>query len=61
MVNAVGENSTSNLLKDAIFSLAIGSNDVINYFQQSVPFLGGSVSPAVFQGFMVSNLTMQLK
>ncbi|KAK4421421.1 GDSL esterase/lipase [Sesamum alatum] len=61
VVNVVGENNTSNLLKDAIFSVAIGSNDVINYFQQSIPFLGGAVSPAVFQDFMVSNLTMQLK
>ncbi|KAL2237906.1 GDSL esterase/lipase At5g41890 [Sesamum indicum] len=61
MVSVVGENRTTNLLKDAIFSVAIGSNDVINYFQQSIPFLGGSVSPSVFQDFMLSNFTMQLK
>ncbi|KAK6119432.1 hypothetical protein DH2020_046822 [Rehmannia glutinosa] len=56
MVNIVGENSTSSLLKEAIFSLTVGSNDIINYFQFS-----GNVSPLAFQDFMISNLTMQLK
>ncbi|KAI3469074.1 hypothetical protein Pfo_025737 [Paulownia fortunei] len=61
MVNVVGENSTSSLLKEAIFSLTVGSNDVINYFQPSIQFFSGNFSPAAFQDFMVSNLTMQLK
>ncbi|KAL5831401.1 hypothetical protein ACOSQ3_016823 [Xanthoceras sorbifolium] len=64
MVNVMGENRTRDLLKKAIFSLTIGSNDVLNYIQPSIPFLGGGdhrVSKTTFQDFMVSNLTIQLK
>ncbi|KAL9178160.1 hypothetical protein ABFS82_01G107100 [Erythranthe guttata] len=57
MVNTVGENGTSSFLKDAIFSLTTGSNDVINYFQ----FFSANVSRSAFQDFMLYNLTMQLK
>lgn len=57
----MGENSTYKFLKDAIFSLTIGSNDILNYFQPSIPFFGqDEVRPTLFQDFMVSNLTMQL-
>jgi hypothetical protein len=34
----------------------------LNYFQPSIPFLGGiKVSPSSFQDCMVSNFTSQLK
>ncbi|XVF10307.1 hypothetical protein REPUB_Repub07fG0171300 [Reevesia pubescens] len=62
MVNAMGENRTREFLKKAIFSLTIGSNDILNYVQPSIPFLGhDKVFPTTFQDFMISNLTLQLK
>ncbi|KAK3228172.1 hypothetical protein Dsin_008034 [Dipteronia sinensis] len=62
MVGVMGENRTRDLLKKAIFSLTIGSNDVLNYIQPSIPFFGGhKVSKTTFQDFMVSKLTIQLK
>ncbi|KAM1376802.1 hypothetical protein ACFX13_039204 [Malus domestica] len=62
MVKIMGENKTKEFLKKAIFSVTIGSNDVLNYFQPTIPFFGDDkVSPSMFQDFMVSNLTIQLK
>ncbi|KDP25209.1 hypothetical protein JCGZ_20365 [Jatropha curcas] len=62
MVNVMGEHGTREFLKKAIFSLTTGSNDILNYIQPSIPFFGvNKVSPSVFQDFMVSNLTVQLK
>ncbi|KAL5551524.1 hypothetical protein UlMin_001700 [Ulmus minor] len=62
MVKKMGENGTKELLKKAIFSLTIGSNDILNYVQPSIPFFGSDkVSPSMFQQFMVSNLTIHLK
>ncbi|KAI8546121.1 hypothetical protein RHMOL_Rhmol07G0091800 [Rhododendron molle] len=63
MVSAMGENGTREFLREAILSITIGSNDVLNYFQPSVPFLGeeNKVSATAFQDFMVSNFTIQLK
>ncbi|CAL5433636.1 unnamed protein product [Camellia sinensis] len=62
MVRAMGENGTRTFLSKALFSLTIGSNDVLNYFQPSIPFFEEiKVSPTVFQDFMISNLTVQLK
>ncbi|KAK9275337.1 hypothetical protein L1049_022601 [Liquidambar formosana] len=62
MVSVMGENSTEDFLKKAVFSLTIGSNDILNYLQPSIPFFGeDKVSPTMFQDFMVSNLTIQLK
>ncbi|KAF8379796.1 hypothetical protein HHK36_029245 [Tetracentron sinense] len=62
MVSVMGDNGTNEFLKSAIFSVTIGSNDILNYLQPSIPFFGeDKVSPTMFQDFMVSNLTMQLK
>ncbi|XP_022733791.1 GDSL esterase/lipase At5g41890 [Durio zibethinus] len=62
MVNAMGENRTKEFLKKAIFSLTSGSNDILNYVQPSIPFLGhDKVFPTTFLDFMISNLTIQLK
>lgn len=62
MVNTMGENRTRKFLKKAIVSLTIGSNDVLNYIQPSIPFLGhDKVSPTAFLDFMISNLTLQLE
>ncbi|XP_062074695.1 GDSL esterase/lipase At5g41890 [Humulus lupulus] len=62
MVNTMGDNRTNDLLKKAIFSLTIGSNDILNYFQPSIPFFShDEITPVMFQDFMVSNLSVQLK
>ncbi|XVF51204.1 hypothetical protein PTKIN_Ptkin04bG0165800 [Pterospermum kingtungense] len=62
MVNAMGENGTREFLKKAIFSLTIGSNDILNYVQPSIPFVGNDkVLPTAFLDSMISNLTLQLK
>ncbi|KAK2981928.1 hypothetical protein RJ640_019148 [Escallonia rubra] len=62
MVNVMGEKGTKSFLNKAIFSVTIGSNDILNYFQPSIPFFGeDKVSPPMFQDFMVSNLTIHLK
>lgn len=61
MVNAVGINVTMNILKGAVFSITIGSNDVLNYFQQPFVIFKGNVSMTMFQESMVSNLTIHLK
>lgn len=62
IVNAMGEKNAKKFLMKAMFSITIGSNDVINYFQPSIPFLSyEKVSPTIFQDFLVSNLTMNLQ
>nr|XP_010919419.1 GDSL esterase/lipase At5g41890 [Elaeis guineensis] len=62
MVGVVGENATAEFLKTAIFSVTSGSNDILNYLEPSIPFLGKEkVAPAVLQDIMVSNLTLHLK
>ncbi|KAB2608938.1 GDSL esterase/lipase [Pyrus ussuriensis x Pyrus communis] len=38
MVKTMGENNTMEFLKKTTFSVAIGFNDVLNYFQPSIPF-----------------------
>ncbi|XP_078163029.1 GDSL-like Lipase/Acylhydrolase superfamily protein [Carex rostrata] len=62
MSDQIGENATSELLKKAIFSIAAGSNDILNYLQPSIPFFqGDKVPPSVLQETMLSNLTSYLK
>ncbi|KAI3996235.1 hypothetical protein MKX01_026703 [Papaver californicum] len=55
-------NGTTEFLKQVVFSITSGSNDLLNYLQPSIPFFKeNKVSPAMLQDFMVSNLTLQLK
>nr|GEV21472.1 GDSL esterase/lipase At5g41890 [Tanacetum cinerariifolium] len=62
MVKTMGENSTQDLLRNAIFSLTIGSNDIITYFLPNLPFIGNyDVSPTTLQDLMVSKMTSHLK
>ncbi|OAY84561.1 GDSL esterase/lipase [Ananas comosus] len=62
MVEKMGENHTSEFLRKAVFSIASGSNDILNYLEPSIPFLGRDKMPAsVLQDTMVSNLTTYLK
>lgn len=63
MVKTIGENGTRDLLKNAIFSLTIGSNDIITYYLlDNLPFIGNyDFSPTTLQDTMVSNMTLHLK
>ncbi|KAG9154169.1 hypothetical protein Leryth_000647 [Lithospermum erythrorhizon] len=63
MMSSIGEVKTKELLESAIFSFTIGSNDILNYFQPSLPlFTPRKASPpSAFQDFMVSNFTTLLK
>ncbi|XP_022977773.1 GDSL esterase/lipase At5g41890 [Cucurbita maxima] len=62
IVKVKGENETMKLLKEAIFSLTFGSNDIINYFQPSIPFFqSNKVAPSDYLDHMISNLTIHLK
>ncbi|KAK4729412.1 hypothetical protein R3W88_022400 [Solanum pinnatisectum] len=63
IVNSMGEENAKRFIKKAMFSITIGSNDVINYFQPSIPFISDDkkVSPTTFQDFLISNLTMNLQ
>ncbi|KAL2902876.1 hypothetical protein RDABS01_027958 [Bienertia sinuspersici] len=40
IVAKIGEKATKKLLKNSLFSVAIGSNDILNYIQPSIPFIG---------------------
>ncbi|CAI9289051.1 unnamed protein product [Lactuca saligna] len=63
MVQTMGENRTQDLLKNAIFSLTIGNNDIITYFLPKIPFIGSynEVSHAVLQETMVAHMGSYLK
>lgn len=62
MRTMMGESGVMKLLKGAIFSLTIGSNDFFDYLEPSIPLIGQSkLSHTILQDAMVSNLTLQLK
>lgn len=62
MVNMIGEMGVMELLKEAMFSITMGSNDILNHLQPSIPLLGETtISVRMLQDVMVSNLTTQLK
>ncbi|XP_057968053.1 GDSL esterase/lipase At5g41890 [Malania oleifera] len=63
IVSKMGENGTMRFLEKAIFSLTVGSNDILNYIQPTLPFLPRHtmVSPPTFQDYLISNFTLQLK
>ncbi|KAK1304733.1 GDSL esterase/lipase [Acorus calamus] len=62
MVGMVGQNATDEFLKGSVFSITTGSNDILNYMEPSIPFLGQEkVSHTMFQDYMISNLTLHLK
>ncbi|KAL9246617.1 hypothetical protein vseg_020132 [Gypsophila vaccaria] len=62
IVQIMGEKDAVGHMNNAIFTIAIGSNDILNYIQQSITLAGKQfIEPAVFQDLMLSNLTTQLK
>ncbi|EOA18261.1 hypothetical protein CARUB_v10006754mg [Capsella rubella] len=62
MIKVIGENSTKEMLKKAMFTITIGSNDILNYIQPSIPFFSQDKLPTdVLQDSMVFHLTTHLK
>ncbi|KFK32987.1 hypothetical protein AALP_AA6G314700 [Arabis alpina] len=62
MVRVIGENGTKEMLKKAMFTITIGSNDILNYIQPSIPFFSQDKLPIdVLQDSMVFYLTTYLK
>ncbi|CAH2080247.1 unnamed protein product [Thlaspi arvense] len=62
MVRMIGENGTKEMLKKAMFTITMGSNDILNYIQPSIPFFSQDKLPVdVLQDSMVFHLTTHLK
>ncbi|KAK9716717.1 hypothetical protein RND81_06G252900 [Saponaria officinalis] len=62
IIHIMGERGAIGFINNAIFTIAIGSNDILNYIQPSITLAGKQfIEPAVFQDLMLSNLTKQLK
>ncbi|CAN7084871.1 unnamed protein product [Brassica oleracea var. botrytis] len=62
MVRMIGENGTKEMLKKSMFTITIGSNDILNYIQPSIPFFSQDKLPiGVLQDSMVFHLTTHLK
>lgn len=62
MVRVIGENGTKEMLKKAMFTITIGSNDILNNIQPSIPFFSQDKLPIdVLQDSMVLHLTTHLK
>lgn len=62
ILEIMGEKSTTEFLEMALFTVAAGSNDILEYLSPSIPFFGREKSdPSVFQDALVSNLTFYLK
>lgn len=62
MVRMIGENGTKEMLKKSMFTITIGSNDILNYIQPSIPFFSQDKLPIdVLQDSMVFHLTTYLK
>ncbi|CAN8233321.1 unnamed protein product [Cochlearia groenlandica] len=62
MVGKIGENGTKEVLKKAMFTITIGSNDILNYIQPSIPFFSQDKLPLdLLHDSMVSHLTTHLK
>jgi len=58
----MGEEAATDFFKKALFVIAAGSNDILEYVSPSVPFFGREKpDPSSFQDALVSNLTFYLK
>ncbi|WVZ86808.1 hypothetical protein U9M48_033536 [Paspalum notatum var. saurae] len=62
ILEAMGEEAATDFFKKALFIIAAGSNDILEYLSPSVPFFGREKpDPSYFQDALVSNLTFYLK
>jgi len=58
----MGKEAATDFFKKALFVIAAGSNDILEYVSPSVPFFGREKpEPSSFQDALVSNLTFYLK
>lgn len=58
----MGEKAAADFLAEALFTVAAGSNDILEYLSPSVPFFERQKpDPAVFQDALVSKLAFHLK
>jgi hypothetical protein len=56
------QEAATDFFKKALFIIAAGSNDILEYVSPSVPFFGREKpDPSYFQDALVSNLTFYLK
>jgi hypothetical protein len=62
ILETMGEEAATDFFKKALFVIAAGSNDILEYLSPSVPFFGREKpDPSSFQDELVSNLTLYLK
>ncbi|KAL6651248.1 hypothetical protein ACP70R_010173 [Stipagrostis hirtigluma subsp. patula] len=62
IMNIMGEEAAADFFKKALFIVAAGSNDILEYLSPSIPFFGREKPyPSDFQDALVSNLTFYLK
>ncbi|BAF15545.1 Os04g0577300, partial [Oryza sativa Japonica Group] len=62
ILEIMGEKAATGFLKKALFTVAAGSNDILEYLSPSMPFFGREkYDPSVFQDSLASNLTFYLK
>ncbi|KAG2574185.1 hypothetical protein PVAP13_7KG309200 [Panicum virgatum] len=62
ILKTMGEEAATDFFKKALFVIAAGSNDILEYVSPSVPFFGREKpDPSSFQDALVSNLTFYLK
>lgn len=58
----MGEKAAAEFLEKALFTVAAGSNDILEFLSPAVPFFGRQKpDPAVFQDALVSKLAFYLK
>ncbi|RCV35052.1 hypothetical protein SEVIR_7G219800v4 [Setaria viridis] len=62
ILETMGEEAATDFFKKALFVIAAGSNDILEYLSPSVPFFGREKpDPSSFQDALISNLTFYLK
>ncbi|XP_062184939.1 GDSL esterase/lipase At5g41890 [Phragmites australis] len=62
ILEIIGEEAATEFFKKALFIVAAGSNDILEYLSPSIPFFGREKpDPSYFQDVLVSNLTFYLK
>ncbi|XP_044967419.1 GDSL esterase/lipase At5g41890 isoform X1 [Hordeum vulgare subsp. vulgare] len=62
ILETMGENAAADFLGEALFTVAAGSNDILEYLSPSVPIFGRQKpDPADFQDALVAKLAFHLK
>ncbi|KAG2568201.1 GDSL esterase/lipase At5g41890-like [Panicum virgatum] len=62
ILESMGKEAATDFFKKALFVIAAGSNDILEYVSPSVPFFGREKpEPSSFQDALASNLTFYLK